>query len=86
MEDGCGVLDRLRKPKVFDMSIFDWATSLLGAWIVGRFLLHISGVAMWILFILLWILFGVLVHWMLGVDTMFGYYLGISNKPERKQC
>ena len=86
MEDQCGVLDIVRKPKIFDMSIFDWVTSLLGAWIVGRFLLHISGVAMWIFFILLWVMFGVLVHWVLGVDTMLGYYLGISNKPQRKQC
>lgn len=82
----CGVIAKLRGPKILDMSIFDWATSLLGAWLVGRFLLGLTGVGAWVLFILLWVALGVLVHWMLDVPTMLGYYLGISKKPQRNHC
>ncbi len=86
MTGQCGIIDTLRKPRIFDMPVFDWASSLLGAWIVGRFVLHITCVSIWIVFISAWIVLGILVHWVLGVDTMLGYYLGISNKPKRKQC
>lgn len=82
----CGVIDYLRKPKVFDMALFDWIGSLLAAWIVGRFVLRLSSAVAWIVFVMAWVAFGVLVHWALGIDSMFGYYLGVSKKPERKQC
>ena len=78
----CTTIQALRKPKLFDMSIFDWATSLLGAFLIGKFL----GIKNWLLFILGWIAFGVGTHWIFGIDTMFGYYLGINEKPIRKDC
>lgn len=78
-----GVIDKLRGPKIFHMSIFDWVTSLLGAWLIGRFLLGLTDVGTWALFLLLWIALGVFVHWIFGVNTMFGYYLGISARPIR---
>ena len=86
MTEQCGIIDALRKPKILDMSIFDWVTSLLGAWIIGQFILRLSGIVVWIVYIILWIMLGVFIHWLVGVDTMFGYYLGISKKPQRKQC
>lgn len=86
MAGTCTWLDRVRKPKVFDMSIFDWATSLLGAWLIGRFLLGLRGALVWVLFLLFWVALGVAVHWIMGVPTMLGYYMGVSAKPQRKAC
>jgi hypothetical protein len=80
----CSTIQRLRKPKVFDMSVFDWITSLLLAGIVGYFL-KLRGFA-WVLFIAFWILFGVLVHLYFGINTMLGYYLGLNPKPIREEC
>ena len=80
----CTSLQRLRKPKIFDMSIFDWITSLLAAWLLGRWL-GIHGLQ-WISFLLIWILFGVATHYAFGVHTMLGYYLGLNPKPDRTPC
>jgi len=82
----CGMIDKLRNPKILDMSIFDWVASLFGAWLIGYFLIGLRNAGMWVLFFLLWVALGVLIHWMLDVPTMLGYYLGISRKPKRKQC
>jgi hypothetical protein len=76
----------MRKPKILDMSIFDWVTSLLGAWLIGRFLFRLRGVLAWVAFLLFWVALGVAIHWMFGVPTMLGYYLGVSVKPKRKEC
>jgi hypothetical protein len=74
-------IETLRGPKILDMSIFDWLISLLGAYLLGRWL----KVKMWPLFLLCWILFGIAVHWIMGVPTMLGYYLGLNEKPVRPQ-
>uniref|UniRef100_A0A6C0DTR2 Uncharacterized protein n=1 Tax=viral metagenome TaxID=1070528 RepID=A0A6C0DTR2_9ZZZZ len=86
MSTDCTTLDRLRGPKILDMSIFDWVTSLAAATLVG-WLFGITGGAHWVLFILAWILFGVVTHYAFGVKTMLGYYLGLNTKPLRnKHC
>ena len=82
----CTPLEALRKPKVFNMSIFDWVTSLLGAYLVGRFLFGIQKAGTWALFVVGWILFGIITHSIFGVPTMLGYYLGLNAIPERKEC
>jgi hypothetical protein len=74
-------LAQLRKPKILDMSIFDWVTSLLGAfWLSYVFDIKWS---MMFAFLLFWIAFGVAVHAYFNIPTMFGYYLGINEKPLR---
>jgi hypothetical protein len=78
----CSTIQRLRKPKLLDMSIFDWVTSLLGAFLIGK----LFGVSNWLLFIFGWIAFGIFAHLIFGINTMFGYYLGINEKPVRKDC
>lgn len=80
----CSTIQGLRKPKVFDMSIFDWIASLLLAAIFGYFL-KLRGFA-WVLLIFFWILFGVVVHLYFGIDTMLGYYIGLNPKPIREEC
>ena len=81
--DSESLLQRLRGPKVLGMSIFDWVTSLLAAYLVGRYLFGIKGVNSWGLFIIGWILFGVIAHKLACVDTMLGYYLGLNGPPKR---
>jgi len=77
------LIDTLRGPKILDMSIFDWVTSIAGAILLGKWL-GIKGLEKWIGFILAWIIFGIVVHYVVGVNTMLGYYLGLNEKPERK--
>jgi hypothetical protein len=76
-------IEALRKPKILDMSIFDWVTSLLGAWLVGVFF-RVRG-WMWPPFLLFWVFLGVFTHLAFGVNTMLGYYLGLNPKPQRTQ-
>jgi hypothetical protein len=80
----CGLLDTLRGPKLWNMSIFDWVASLLGAWLVGRWL-GFKGMA-WLGFLLAWTAFGVVVHLAVGVPTELGYKLGLNGPPERTPC
>lgn len=81
---GCSWIQILRKPKILDMSIFDWVTSLLGAALLGYFL-GIRGLR-WIPFLVGWTLFGIAAHAAFGVNTMFGFYLGLNPKPTREEC
>jgi hypothetical protein len=79
------LLERLRQPKIANMSIFDWVTSLLAAYAVGAYILRIRTVTSWAFFLLGWIAFGIATHWAVGVPTMLGYYLGINEKPKRSE-
>lgn len=82
----CSTIDRLRKPKLYGMAIFDWLASLLGAYIVGEYALKLHNLEQWIVFVIVWIVIGILAHVLSGTPTMFNYYLGLSEKPIRKQC
>lgn len=81
----CTTIQRLRKPKILDMSIFDWVASLLAA-ALAAYYMGIRGYIHWLLFFIAWTLTGVLVHTGFGVNTMFGYYLGLNPKPIREDC
>ena len=78
---GCTPLERLRSPKIFDMSIFDWLISLLLAFFVA----YIFKIKMYYMipFLFSWILFGVSVHAYFNIPTMLGFYLGLNKKPVR---
>jgi uncharacterized membrane protein YcaP (DUF421 family) len=73
-------IETLREPKILDMSIFDWIISLVVAATVGKWL----GINQWPLFLVVWIAFGIWAHWLFGIETMLGYYVGLNEKPERK--
>jgi hypothetical protein len=75
----CSLIEKLRSPKILDMSAFDWITSLMGAVLVGKWIQTKD----WFTFILAWIAFGVVAHLIFGVDSMFGYYIGVNKKPVR---
>ena len=86
MSTDCSILDKIRGPKMAGMSLFDWITSLLGAWFIGAFILRLTRPIYWILWIILWIIIGVVVHVAMKVPTMLGFYLGLNEKPVRKSC
>jgi len=81
----CTWIQFLRKPKILDMSIFDWVVSLLAAAILGYFM-KLRGYIQWTVFLVGWTLAGGAIHAAFGVNSMFGYYLGLNPKPIRKDC
>jgi hypothetical protein len=84
----CNILDKLRKPKIFDMSIFDWATSLIAAYYFGIYFCNMKNKSTedWLFFFTIWTLVGILIHKLFNIDTQLGYYLGLNKKPIRKEC
>lgn len=80
-------IEKLREPKVFDMAIFDWAATAVGAGIIAagthRFFNSVSFLVYFIIIFIILVVIGQCIHKILGIDTMFGYYLGICNKPLR---
>lgn len=72
---------KLRQYRIAGMAIFDWVTSLLGGAIIGYFILENHSVALWTMWLIVWILIGIVIHLLVGVDTMLGYYLGLNKKP-----
>jgi hypothetical protein len=86
MSSDCSLIDKIRGPKIAKMSIFDWVTSLFGAWLIGTYILRLSRPIYWLLWIILWIIIGIIAHVIAKVPTMLGYYLGLNEKPVRKLC
>ena len=84
--NNCNFVDKLRKFKFFGMPFFDWFLSLFGAYLIGKYVFNLNNLYNWIIFIILWILFGIFVHWYFGIKTMLGYYLHINKKPDIKIC
>lgn len=76
-------IETLRSFRVLDMAVFDWVMSLLGAFVVGAYLFGIRTLPRWVAFVAGWIAFGVIVHYMVGVPTQFGYYLGLNERVVR---
>ena len=75
-------IQTLRRPRLFGLALFDWTLSLVMGFLIGREFLNISTRRQMINWLLLWTLFGILVHKLLGVNTMLGYYLGLNPKPD----
>ena len=89
----CTIIDKVRSPKILDMAIFDWSATLLVGFILTLIIYYFSRVNFIILLILIscsLIFSGVVVHKLLGIPTMFNYYLGLNSKESvlknRKDC
>jgi hypothetical protein len=76
----CQVLETLRKPKLFDIALFDLLATLLVAYLIH----HYAKIKCPLWSVLVGsILLGIVVHVMIGTPTMLNYYLGLSAKPKR---
>jgi hypothetical protein len=84
--NSCNFIDILRKPKILDMSIFDWIATLFGGFLIAIYVLDLDDNTEIFVFEILIIFIGILVHKLFGINTMLGYYLGLNDKPIRKQC
>ena len=76
-------IETLRSYRVLDMALFDWVMSLLGAFALGFYVFGLKTLQGWSAFVVGWIAFGVIVHYVVGVPTQFGYYLGLNEKVVR---
>ena len=86
MTKNCETIDTLRKPKILDMSIFDWITALIGGYILAVYIFRFTETNDIVIFEVIFIFFGIFVHAFFGVNTMLGYYLGLNEKPIREEC
>jgi hypothetical protein len=69
----------LRSLRLFEIAVFDVLGVALAAYIFNKMCPNTSRTGwFWLLFS-----FGIVVHKILGVDTMLGYYLGINGVPRR---
>ena len=72
------IISTLRKPKIFGIAIFDLGGTLLAAY--GLSLYFGGDPLIWMVGA---IFLGIGVHYMVGVNTMLNYYIGLSDKPHR---
>jgi len=86
MTDTCGLIDTLRKPKIIDMSIFDWVITLLVGYLLAIYIFKLTDIYLILYFEMLVILLGIITHKIFGINTMLGYYIGLNPKPIRKEC
>ena len=86
MTDTCGLIDTLRKPKIIDMSIFDWVMTLLVGYLLAIYIFNLTDIYLILYFEMLVILLGIITHKIFGINTMLGYYIGLNPKPIRKEC
>ena len=87
----CDLIDILREPKIFNMAIFDWILTLLGSyaitWLLYKFNdIDISFTQMYVIITIGLVIIGIILHKILNVPTMLGYYLGLNKKPKRIKC
>jgi uncharacterized membrane protein YcaP (DUF421 family) len=73
------LIDRLRGPKIAEMALFDWVATAAVAAVIGVFSksTHVGVVS----FIML-ILIAIILHYYLGIPTMFNAYLGLALKKD----
>lgn len=82
------MLDEIRQYTIFGMAIFDWVLTLIGSYILIWFLYpyfmnRFAYINFFIVVTISVIILGIIIHKILGIDTMLGYYLGLNMKPKR---
>jgi succinate dehydrogenase/fumarate reductase cytochrome b subunit len=71
------IITDLRKYRAFDMAIFDWVATLIGAILLSR----VIGINFGALFLIM-IILAIIVHAALGIPTMFNAYIGLAKKED----
>jgi hypothetical protein len=83
--ENCNLLDKLRKPKIFSMALFDWLIFIIICGAIAYFMNK-----NFLLLILFGIIFVVILHKILRIPTMLNYYLGFNDYASvinnRKTC
>jgi len=73
------IINQLRGPKLYNMSVFDWVATFIAAVLLGYWRLdNFTLVNIMKIFIIL-ICTAVIVHYVCDVPTMFNYYLGLNS-------
>jgi type IV secretory pathway TrbD component len=82
----CSPIDKIRSYRIFGLAIFDWLLALISGLLIGYFILRLTSWIHMLLWIILWFIIGIVVHKILKVPTMLGYYLRLNEKPVEKSC
>lgn len=80
MEKDCGIIQKLRKPKILNMSIFDWVCTFIAAIVISYFIYREMNLKIIFVVFLFLVLIGIIVHKLTNTPTMFNYYLGLNSK------
>ena len=75
------LITTLRKPRIFKIALFDVITSILGLFMIFKFIFKIKH--SFLIAILLTFPIGILVHYVFKIPTTLNYYLGLSKKPKQ---
>lgn len=90
MKDNCTLIDRLRGPKIFNMAVFDWVATIIGACIICYFYYGSISLPNTLFILVLLILVAIIVHYIFKIPTMLNAYLGLNSKDSvlenRKSC
>ena len=84
------IICKLREPKILGMAIFDWIMTFIGIYlitiIVKYYYKNMNFYKLYLHLGIVTIIIGIILHKILGIDTMLGYYLGLNIKPKRIKC
>ena len=78
------LIEKLIKPKIYDMALFDWIMTILFALYVSyKYNNDKYDNVIFIKSIFIMIILAITAHYIFNIDTKFNYYLGLSNNPKR---
>jgi hypothetical protein len=79
------IIDLLRTPKLFDMSLFDWFSILLGVYFINNliqqhYIIKNRNILDLITSTVV-IIIGIITHKIFNIPTKLGFYLALNNDP-----
>lgn len=80
------IIDTLRKPKLFDIALFDVIGTYIGAYLswllIHKYNPEFTNGWIWtfLIFIIL-VIIGIFLHIITGTKTKLNYYMGLSENP-----
>lgn len=75
------IVTELRKYKIMKMAIFDWSLVIIAAMIWTWYTNSDNKLITFLKIFTGLVILGIITHKLLGIPTMFGYYLGVNEKP-----
>jgi hypothetical protein len=78
------LIEKLRKPKIFDMALFDWTMSILiTLYISYKYNNDKYDNIIFLKSLFIMVILAVSIHFIFNIDTKFNYYLGLNDNPKR---